>query len=84
MTTDTDFATYFPNGVKVAGIGFVASSETDILVLKDRTATGVVVVEILGTGSIMYSESVWKHFYLDISACTISVPASATLIIELA
>jgi hypothetical protein len=84
MTTDLDFATYFPNGVKVAGIGFRASSAGDVLVLKDRTAAGVVTDEILGSGSITYSESVWKHLFLDISACTIAVPASALLIIELA
>jgi hypothetical protein len=83
MTSDLDFATYFPNGVKIAGIGFRASSSGDVLVLKDRSATGVVTDEILGSGYIAYSESVWKHLYLDISACTIAVPASALLIIEL-
>ena len=84
MTSDVDFADYFPYGVKVAGIGFVASNAGDILILKDRTATGVVVVEIRGTGNITYSESQWKHLYLDISACTIAIPTSALLIIELA
>ena len=84
MTTDIDFADYFPNGIKVAGIGFRASADSDVLVLKDRSASGVVVAEILGSGSIEYSESQWKHLYLDMSACTIGVPSSALLIIELA
>ena len=83
MTTDIDFATYFPNGVKVAGIAFKASADSDILVLKDRTATGVKVVEILGDGQIVYSESVWMHLYLDVSECTVHTPASALLIIQL-
>lgn len=84
MVSDIDFADYFPNGVRVAGIGFVASADSDVLILKDRTAAGIIVAEILGSGNIVYSESVRKHLYLDASACTIGVPSSALLIIELA
>jgi hypothetical protein len=84
MTTDIDFADYFPNGVKIAGIGFNASGAGDILVLKDRTADGVIVAVIHGTGNIVYSESVWHHLYLDVSACTVAVPGNALLIIQLA
>jgi hypothetical protein len=84
MTTDIDFADYFPNGVKVAGIGFVASGVTDILKLKSKTATGVTIVEIHGTGTVVYAESIWLKLYLDVSACTIAVPGSARLIVQLA
>ena len=82
-TNDIDFATYFPNGIKVAGIGFVASAASDVLVLKDRTDSRNVVAEIFGTGSIALAESVWMHLYLDYSACIIGTPASAKVIIHI-
>ena len=82
-TNDLDFASYFPNGIRMAGIGFVASADSDILVLKERSDTGKTIAYITGTGEVLWSAPVHAKPYLDYSACTFGTPASCKVIIQL-
>jgi len=81
---DIDFATYFPGGIRINGIGFVASASTDVFVLKHKTDAGVAIVTMTGSSTISWAQPITAHLYFDKSACTFTTPHSCKAIIQLA
>lgn len=80
---DLDLGALFPVGLKIAAVGFIASANTDVFVLKDKSATGNILAEIIGTGSAEYPSMCGFNCYpyLDISACTLDTPANCKAMI---
>lgn len=83
-TNDINFASYFPNGIRINSVQFVASAATDMLALKVQNDTGALLVAIVGSNSWVPAQPVRAFPYLDYSACTLGTPGSCYAIIELA
>ena len=83
-TDGIDFADYFPNGIRINSIQFYASAATDVFVLKNRSATGVDIVTMVGNGFISWTQPVTMHPYFLKSACTFTTASAARIIIQLA
>ncbi len=80
-TNDLNFATYFPAGVRVISVGFIASAVTDVLVLKERSDSGATLAQISNTGSANFPTPFDCFPYLDYSACTFGTPANVKVIV---
>lgn len=65
--------------MRIIGAAFKAAAGTDALVIKELNDAGVVVINIVGNGSISWDAPMRFHPYLDKSACTITGDGIAIL-----
>lgn len=81
---------YYQNlgGMKVASIRFDPSAQNDLMVLKEGSAAGPVIFKRKAASAYdnepIYYAGRRMRPYIDISECTLSVAASAGVVIELA
>ena len=81
---DIDFADYFPNGIVVNGFKLDASATTDVVILRHKTASGVMLIKLTGNETVSFAIPLRCHPYMDHTEQIISTPLDATLIINLA
>lgn len=83
--TDWDSSVAFPSGIRVAAIEFYPSAINDVLVIRNKTATGVFAFkakDVIGGGVAMpFSKGAWKP-YIKWSDQTVTTPANALIIIH--
>ncbi len=77
----TDFAitTYFPNGLRLKGVGFIGTAG-DILKLRDKLITGTFIIPSLAAGDAMTFEGMLDCFpYMKAADCTFGTPANCII-----
>ena len=84
-TTDWDSTVAFPLGIRVAAVEFYPSTANDVVVIRNKTATGVVVFKAKsidgGALALPFSKARWKP-YIKASDQTQGTPANALIIIH--
>lgn len=77
-----DITTYFPNGIRLAGIGFTGTAASDVLKVRNRAATGAFITNpaLGGTGDAITFDPPMDCFpYILDTDCTLGTPASAII-----